>query len=300
MENNTKLHQTKGYIMIAMAGILWGTIGLFVSLLKGMGAGSELIVVIRIGTATLLLIPLMLASGGPALFKADKQTIIACIAMGIFSQALFNYAYSEAINNVGVATGAVLLYTSPIFVSVMSRIVFKEHVGRIKVLALFINIIGCVLTVTGGNFTSVKFSIYGVAMGVAAGFLYGLMTIISTPVTEKNHPLTIVFYQFLFGAITMAVITQPFEGISQMISVKFILAAVGYGLIPTVGSYFFYMHGLSHGLETSKVPVIASVETVVAAVIGIFVFSESMSMFKLFGILLVLGSIAIMNMVKKK
>lgn len=300
MEKNRQLHQTKGYIMIAMAGILWGTIGLFVSLLKSLGAESELIVVIRIGTATILLIPLMLASGGPALFKADKQTIIACIAMGIFSQALFNYAYSESINKVGVATGAVLLYTSPIFVSVMSRIVFKEQVGKIKILALFINIIGCTLTVTGGTFTSVKFSVYGVAMGVTAGFLYALMTIISTPVTEKNHPLTIVFYQFLFGTITMALITHPFAGVSQLISLKFVLAAIGYGLIPTVGSYFFYMHGLSHGLETSKVPVVASVETVVAAVIGIFVFSEDMSLFKLAGIVLVLLSIVIMNMVKPK
>ncbi len=173
MEKDRKLHQTKGYIMIAVAGILWGTIGLFVSLLKNLGAESELIVVIRIGTATILLIPLMLASGGPSLFKADKQTIIACIAMGIFSQALFNYSYSESINNVGVATGAVLLYTSPIFVSIMSRVVFKRACRENQDSGAFINIIGCILTVTGGNFTSVKFSVYGVAMGVLAGFSMG-------------------------------------------------------------------------------------------------------------------------------
>lgn len=38
----------------------------------------------------------------------------------------------------------------------------------------------------------------------------------------------------------------------------------------------------------------------VAAVIGMLAFSESMGVFKLFGILLVIGSIVIMNMVKTR
>ncbi len=58
----------------------------------------------------------------------------------------------------------------------------------------------------------------------------------------------------------MALISHPFAGVSQLISLKFVLAAIGYGLIPHSRVLFFYMHGLSHGLETSKVPVVASVE----------------------------------------
>ena len=98
----------------------------------------------------------------------------------------------------------------------------------------------------------------------------------------------------------MALISHPFAGVSQLISLKFVLAAIGYGLIPHSRVLFFLYARFITGLETSKVPVVASVETVVAAVIGIFVFSESMSFLKLFGIVLVLASIAIMNMVKPK
>ncbi|HIU28408.1 MAG TPA: EamA family transporter, partial [Candidatus Fimisoma avicola] len=58
----------------------------------------------------------------------------------------------------------------------------------------------------------------------------------------------------------------------------------------------FYMKGLSKDLVTSKVPVIASVETVVAALIGILVFTEDVTLYKLIGILCVMISIFIMNM----
>jgi len=58
------------------------------------------------------------------------------------------------------------------------------------------------------------------------------------------------------------------------------------------------MHGLSRGLETSKVPVVASVETIVAALIGLVVFSEAGGLFKLVGIACVVSSIAIMNLSK--
>ena len=87
--------------------------------------------------------------------------------------------------------------------------------------------------------------------------------------------------------------------LGQVFSSKLLLVIFGYGLIPTVGSYILYLQGLSRKLETSRVPVIASVETIVAAVIGILIFHESASFVKLIGIALVVASIAIMNLNKK-
>lgn len=292
-----KAQQKKGYLMILTAGILWGSIGFFVTVLKELGAASSTIAFLRIGVGAVLLIPMMLAMGGKKLFQIDRKGLLVCAVLGVFSQALFNFMYTVSIEEVGVATGSVLLYTSPIFVCLMSGIFFREQIGSVKIAALIINIFGSILTVTGGEFSVIRFSVYGVAAGVAAGFLYALMTIICTAAGEYE-PLTVVFYSFVFGALTLAVITPPWENLGNIISLPFLLAAAGYGLIPTVGSYFFYMKGLAQKLETSKVPVVASIETVVAAVIGIFVFSESAGFVKLVGIGCVLLSIAIMNMTK--
>ena len=53
-------------------------------------------------------------------------------------------------------------------------------------------------------------------------------------------------------------------------------------------------------LETSKVPVVCSVETIVASVTGVFLFNENLGGMKLLGIALVLCSIAVMNLVQPK
>ena len=60
-------------------------------------------------------------------------------------------------------------------------------------------------------------------------------------------------------------------------------------------AYIVYYGGMSRITETSKVPVIASVETVVAAVIGLVAFGQTLGAVKILGIALVLCSIAVMN-----
>lgn len=291
-----KSKQTVGYQMIFMAGALWGTIGFFVNTLSNMGVDPVVIPFLRIFTGALLLIPITIASSGVKALKIDGKGILYCIALGTFCQALFNLSYTEAIKTIGVSTGAVLLYTAPVFVCIMSKIVYKETIGAQKILALVVNIIGCTLTVTGGDFSAITFSVFGLAMGVTAGFLYGLMTIISKGATEGYNPMTITFYSFIFGSLGLAVFTRPWVNLGSVFSGKLLLVILGYGLIPTVGSYIFYLQGLSRDLVTSKVPVIASVETVVAAIIGIALYSESANFMKLVGIGLVVLSIAIMNL----
>ena len=59
--------------------------------------------------------------------------------------------------------------------------------------------------------------------------------------------------------------------------------------------YVVYYAGISKITATSRVPVLASVETVVAAVVGLLVFGQGISLIKAAGILLVLCSMGIMN-----
>lgn len=288
-------HFNKGYIYVFIAGCLWGTLGLFVNFLGGYGISGATVVFLRMSTATLWIIPVILATGGTRLLQIDSKGLLVCAVLGIVCQALFNYAYTEAISSIGIATAAVLLYTSPVFVSIMSRIFFKEAIGARKVAGLFINIVGCALTVTGGNLGTVDFLGYGVLIGIAAGFLYSLLTIFGTIVKDYDTT-TVTFYSFLFAAVTMGFTANPWSEMAAALSPSFVVTAFAYGLITAVVAYFVYMRGLSMNLETSKVPVIASVETVVAAIIGFAVFQEDISFGKVVGIGLVLASIAIMNL----
>ena len=69
-----------------------------------------------------------------------------------------------------------------------------------------------------------------------------------------------------------------------------------YALIPTAIAYVLYYRGLQSLTENSKAPVIASVETVVASIIGVAFYQERLGVYSVIGIILVLFSIVIMNM----
>ena len=294
---------TTGYILVLCAGILWGSIGFFVRKLNGLGVDTELTAFMRIFCAWIILIPLLMGmslKSGRNYFKISKKGLLQCLIMGIVTQAFFNLSYSGCINSVGVAMGSVLLYTAPIFVSILSRLLFKEDINARKGISLVINLLGCFIMVTGGDLSVLKVSGIGILLGIGAGFFYAMVTILGKFTSDEVDPFTMVFYNFLFGWISLALISNPIPKIAAVSDLHFWLLAFGYGLIPTVGSYLFYMNGISHDVELSRVPVIASVEPIIATIIGLLVFGENITLVNALGLVIVLFSIVLMNSGRKE
>ncbi len=291
-----KKQATKGYIEVFLAGALWGCIGPFMQGMSQLGAGSGLISLMRQGFGSLLMIPVVLvACRGFKALKIDRKSLFVLVLMGLFSEAIFNLCYSAAVTRVGVATSSVLLYTAPIFVMIMARILYSEAVTSRKLLAIAINLLGCTLTVTNGDFSGVSFAATGVLFGVLAGFFYATITILGKYISGDVNPFVMCFYNFLFGTFFLVLFTRPWTLDFSIFPPRFYLLGAGIGLFGTVLPYIFYMTGLSHPVEASKVPLVASVETVVAAILGVLLFAEPMGFFKLLGIALVLASVAIIN-----
>ena len=289
--------------MVLCAGILWGSIGFFVRKLNGLGVDTELTAFMRIFCAWIILIPLlkgMSLKSGRNYFKISKKGLLQCFIMGLVTQAFFNLSYSGCINSVGVAMGSVLLYTAPIFVSILSRLLFKEEINARKGISLVINLLGCFIMVTGGDLSVLKVSGIGILLGIGAGFFYAMVTILGKFTSDEVDPFTMVFYNFLFGWISLALISNPIPKIAAVSDLHFWLLAFGYGLIPTVGSYLFYMNGISHDVELSRVPIIASVEPIIATIIGLLVFGENITLVNALGLVIVLFSIVLMNSGRKE
>ena len=295
-----------GYLMVLLAALLWGTCGIFVNGLSGLGMSSATIAAFRLLCGALLLVPVLAvmgvkgrsglpgAKGVLALFKVSPRQLILCVLMGTVGLAVSNCLYYESMREVGMATASVLLYTSPIFGCLLGRILYGEPVTRLKLTALAINVCGCVLTVTQGDFASFSFSPWGVASGVLAGLGGALLAVFSKMATERTHPLTVTLYGFIAGGTLMAALSFPWQDAVAVGSAAIPLV-FGFGLLPTALAYILYMNGLSLGLEASKVPVIASFETIATVLVGIIVYSEAATPAKLVGVGAVLCSILLMN-----
>lgn len=113
-------------VCITSAGILWGIIAIFISLLKDLGFNSLQCVAIRVFFSALCLV-IYLSIFDRSKLKIEFRDIIYFLGTGIFSIIFFNYCYFEAIEVIGgVAIPALLLYMAPIFVMIMSFFFFHE------------------------------------------------------------------------------------------------------------------------------------------------------------------------------
>jgi drug/metabolite transporter (DMT)-like permease len=77
-------------------------------------------------------------------------------------------------------------------------------------------------------------------------------------------------------------------------NVTVIYYAAALGLIGTVLPFLLYTKGLSY-LETSQASIIATLEPIVATIIGIALYSEPFTLFKIFGISLVVFAVFIIR-----
>lgn len=288
------MQQIKGYLMIAIAGILWGTVGLFGKIFFSYDFDPKLVVFCRLFVGFIIMFIFILFKD-KKLLKFDKKGLKYTALIGFFSQALFNLLYFETIKRTTIATAVILLYTAPIFLIIMGRIFYREVLTPIKISALTLCIMGCFLTVTGGSLDTLNINSIGVLMGIGAGFTYALVTIISKAIINDYHPFTIILYSFLFGWIFLVPFSNPLNLFYVKYSLPVVASIVGLGLIPTVLAYIFYITGLTYGVEASKAGIICSLEIVVSVILSYLFFSEVILGVKLLGIIMALGSVFIIN-----
>ena len=155
-----------GQLLILLAGCFWGSMGLFVRRLGALGFSSRQVACLRLTVGALVFVLLLLILDRKAL-KIRLRDLPLFLGLGLLSVLFFTFCYFRAIELMPLATAAILLYTSPIWVTLMAALFFHERLTVRKLLALGLAFAGCVLVsgLSGGSLT-----FYGllVGLGVAA------------------------------------------------------------------------------------------------------------------------------------
>lgn len=290
--------ETLGTLYVLIAGILWGTMGVFVNYFDSIGLGSIDIAAVRVFFASIIVV-LLIVIKNPKLLRIRFKDIWCFIGSGLISLMIFTICYFKTIVLSSMSVAAVLLYTSPVFVIVLSFIIFKEKITSIKALS-------CIVCVAGSAFVSgvigsdTKISLTAFLLGISSGFAYALYSIFSRFALHKNYnSITITAYTFIFATsgllsfvdlptIVSSVLTKPSSCLMMLLS----------GIITAVLPYLFYTKGLER-IESGKAAVVAAIEPVVAVILGGVLFDDSLSLMQYFGIILVISSIVIQNIKHK-
>ena len=120
-----------GPLLIILAGIFWGSMGIFVRKLGTYGFTSVQIVAIRI-TLAALVFSIVLFIRDRSGFRITLRDLPLFLGLGFGSILFFTVCYFTAITIMPLSTAAILLYTSPIWIMLMSMLFFRrrDYAGR--------------------------------------------------------------------------------------------------------------------------------------------------------------------------
>ena len=294
--------------MVIVSAILWGLYGSFVTVLTSMGLSGNALVFLRTLATSLPVGVLMLLTDRKA-FKVRPADVPLFFANGLFSLLFFTFCYTNAIKVTKIATAAALLYTAPAIVMVLSALLFGERLHARKVICCLLAVVGCAFAsglggeLLGGELfagvtasAGAPFTLAGLLLGLGAGLGYALYSIFSRMILNRGYSVyTNVFYSFgiaMFGFLALSFAEgsagQVFESPSRT------ALALLCGLLTGSLAYVLYTAGMK-GMETSRAAQLTTIEPVTAAILGSALFHQPLSVWEIAGIIMVVGSVILMN-----
>lgn len=279
------------YLYVILAAACWGVIGLFNRILGELGVGVLQRVTIR-NFGALLVLTIVFALTRREVFRVKLRHLPLFLGSGLVSVLGLSIVYFQCQMECSLAVAGILLYLAPSFVVLMSAALWKAPITRRKVAALVLALVGCGLVsgLVGGEVTA---SPRGLLLGVASGFCYATYTIFSHYTLRHYDSLTMTYWTFVFAGLGSLVFWDTAAITAVMTDGRGIAGAMGLAVIATALPYLFYTKGLE-GVESGKASIIANVEPVVGALVGVFVFGEALSLWVIFGIVCVLSGVLLL------
>ena len=293
-------------IFVILAAIFWGILVVFVRAFGKADFGSMEIVTMRVYTSVIFAWIMFLLFDHSSQHKTRKsiqdstktQTTTpknfhlrdswCFIGTGLVSIVFFSYCYFRNVEVSSAAVAAILMYTSPIFVTLLSALLFKEKFTKLKGLALILAIIGCAL-VSGITSILTPASLPGLLLGLGSGIGYALYSIFGRFALNKGYtPFFVTAMTFTFACVGVLPFVNIVALATKLINEpQYILLALIMGLVGSCTPFALYTLGLRY-MEASKAAILATLEPIVTALVGTFFYKEPIDIFIIIGIAMVL------------
>ncbi len=274
--------RARGYVLVALAASMWGTLGLFFRVLHDtFGFSALTLAFLRAGIAALLLAP-MVVIVHPSRLAVSRRDLVFFALYGLIGVAAFYFSYVQAVIQTSVTTAVVLLYTAPAFVTVIAWRAWGETLTARKLTALALAFMGCALVARAYDPTEFRLNGLGLFLGLGAGLTYALYTILSKIALRNHSNSTALTFALVFGALFLIPWQSPSSLAPLAQGGMAWLLLLGLAIGPTLGSLTLYNLGLKE-VPASDASLVAMLEPVVASILAFIFLGERMELLQSIG-----------------
>lgn len=270
------------YLELVIACTIFGSSGVFFKHIQGMGVSSVIFYRLLFGFS--LLVTYLLITKRYESFRLDKKKPYMLL-IGVFN-VITSYAYFSSINYAGLSTAVLLLYTAPVYVTLLSPFFLGDKITRRGVVSLFLSIAGILMVVmpAGGLFGSGEHLFIGILFGLVSGLSYS-GTIMTVSYLKKDYSGT---SQLFWSALVSLLILLPFGSRvpAEVLTVNLPVLIV-FGIITTAFASLLYLNSAAK-IPAQTVSVLALLEPVSGIIFGSLFLHEPILMKTMQGCLFIL------------
>lgn len=211
--------------------------------------------------------------------RIGKRQLLALFFLGGVLYTLQSLSFFSAVQYIPTSLAALVLYTFPVFVAILSYIVDKEVLRVKTVAAMLVSLAGLGL-VLGLSLEGIQ--PFGVMLALGAALFYSIYIVVGNRVGRGLSPYVTSGYISLFAAVSLFVVAQAEGGLSFSFGMQGWWALAGIVVFSTVVAISCFFRGLQL-IGSTKASVVSTAEPVVTILFSAVLFAESLSWMQLLG-----------------
>jgi len=294
MQTSTS-HSRGGLILIVLAALLWGTIGVAAQGIYHLTATNSFsISFFRLALSTPFLWVASARLLGRRLFQISRGDLGMILFMGVLV-GLYQSAYLASITYAGVTIATLVsICIAPLIVALLSALTGRERLTRSIMLALVLALVGTGLVVGAqpGD-APMNAAVLGVVLAAAGGSGYGIVIFLGRSLAARCHPLQVTSISFATGALLLLVINLLSGTLVAVYPIQGWLLLIYLGAVPTALAYGLFLAGMRSTPATAA-SITALLDPVTAAVLAALLFDERFTALGLAGAALLLAALVVL------
>lgn len=273
----------KYYLMFVAAMLIFGSNGVFASMLDMSGAQLVLMRTL-IGGAVLLIIILISRSRTPkeVLIREKWRLLFAGVCLGANWALLF-----EAYNLMNVSLATLTYYTAPVLVLVLAPFVLKERQNSLAYVGMLVVVVGMLLVV-GTDFGDGGVTVTGLIVGLGSAVFYAMLMLVNKKISGVSG-LNLTFIEIIIAAaILLPYVFATSGGVPLPTDARGIFALLFLCTVNTGFACWLYFSSMNR-LPAKAVALMGYFDPVSALVFSAVFLDERLSTVQFIGAVLVLA-----------
>ena len=256
------------YLELIISCTVFGASGIFIKHIYNMQTTSIIFYRLVFGFILLLAYCIVAKRDDVLLLKKKKRFILL---IAIFN-VLTLYTYFSSIKYAGISIAVLLLYTAPVYVTLLSPLFLKEKITKRGMFSLLISITGILIVILPGSGASGYDThfLLGLFLGVMSGISYSGTIMTVSYLKDEYSGISQLFWSTFISLL----ILLPFGSrVPVDIFVMNLQTLILFGLITTAFASVLYLNSASK-IRAQTVSVLALLEPVSGIIFGFLFLHE--------------------------